>query len=46
MSRCQCREFSPKLLYWTLLHEALHSALTRNGAEISEARQHAILRLV
>lgn len=43
----QCRHFTPELLYWTLLHEALHGALTREGGvELSEWREHEIMRRI
>ena len=34
------------LLFWTLLHEVLHGALTCRGTELSEWREHEIMQLI
>ena len=42
----QSFDFSESLLFWTLLHEVLHGALTCRGAELSEWREHEIMQLI
>ena len=39
-----CMQWTPELLYWTLLHEVLHGAVQREGGrELSEHLEHRIM---
>ena len=38
------KKFTPSLLYYTLLHEAIHGMVTRtNNHELSELKEHQIM---
>lgn len=40
------KDFNIETLYYTILHEALHGAIYENGKEISETKEHKIMKLI
>lgn len=38
------KSYNPELLYYTLFHEALHGIFRINNCEISEYREHQIMK--